>query len=93
VPTPFHKTPTFRELPFAGPSPPDRDEKLIYRSGIVPPFSLRGGAIVSRLGLVLALLVGLAGCGGGVTTPCGGVAEAQDPTGICASSHSHTGGV
>ena len=42
-----------------------------------------------RLGLVLVLLFGLAGCGGrGVTTPCGGVAEAQDPTGICANSHS-----
>lgn len=50
---------------------------------------------MSRLGLVLALLFGLAGCGGGgggVTTPCGGAAEAQDPTGICASSHSHTYG-
>jgi hypothetical protein len=44
-----------------------------------------------KLGLILALLFGLAGCGGGgVTTPCGGIAEAQDPTGICASSHSHT---
>jgi hypothetical protein len=47
---------------------------------------------MSRLGLVLALLFGLAGRGGGVTKPCGGVAEAQDPTGICASSHSKTGG-
>jgi hypothetical protein len=43
---------------------------------------------MSRLGLVLVLLFGLAGCAGGVTTPCGGVAEAQDPTGICANSHS-----
>ena len=48
---------------------------------------------MSRLGLVLALLFGLAGCGGGgAATPCGGAAEAQDPTGICASSHSHTYG-
>lgn len=45
-----------------------------------------------RLGLVLALFFGLAGCSGGVTTPCGGAAESQDPTGICASSHSHTYG-
>jgi phospholipid transport system substrate-binding protein len=28
----------------------------------------------------------------GVPTPCGGAAEAQDPTGICANSHSETGG-
>ena len=47
---------------------------------------------MSRLGLFLALLFGLAGCAGGVTTPCGGDAETQDPTGICASSHSKTYG-
>jgi hypothetical protein len=47
---------------------------------------------MSRLGIFLAVLFGLAGCASGVTGPCGGVAEAQDPTGICASSHSKTGG-
>jgi hypothetical protein len=47
---------------------------------------------MSRLGIFLAILFGLAGCAGGVTTPCGGAAEAQDPTGKCASSHSKTSG-
>lgn len=47
---------------------------------------------MSRLRLFLALLFALTGCSGGVTKPCGGEAEAQDPTGICASSHSKTYG-
>jgi hypothetical protein len=43
-----------------------------------------------KLLLLFVLLFVAAGCdgAGGRTTPCGGEAEAQDPTGICASSHS-----
>lgn len=47
---------------------------------------------MSKLLLLLALVLGVAGCSSGKLTPCGGEAEAQDPTGICASSHSKVGG-
>jgi hypothetical protein len=35
---------------------------------------------------LFTLIFVLAGCGGGVTTPC----DDSDPVGICAGSHSHT---
>ena len=42
--------------------------------------------------VLLGLIFVVAGCGGTNLTPCGGEAEAQDPTGICASSHSKSYG-
>ena len=43
----------------------------------------------TRVLALIALIFVLAGCGGpGVTGPC--VNEDQDPTGICANSHSET---
>jgi hypothetical protein len=47
-----------------------------------------------KLLLLFSLLFIVAGCGGAgaKVMPCGGEAEAQDPTGICASSHSKVGG-
>jgi hypothetical protein len=43
-----------------------------------------------RLALLLVVVFTVTNCGGAPTTPC--TNEAQDPTGICASSHSHVGG-
>jgi hypothetical protein len=45
---------------------------------------------MSRLLALVAVIALLTGCAGGVSGPC--VNEAQDPTGICAGSHSHVGG-
>jgi hypothetical protein len=44
---------------------------------------------MSKLLTVVALLLVLAGCSGGVTKPC----DDSDPVGPCATSHSHVGGV